>query len=69
MDLGELLGGQKSSLDYLQKGKNVIESIWSKYGMKSVLNGLAVAPPVRNYFTKEELNAEQEELIKKKKKG
>lgn len=69
MDLGELLAGQKISLEYLRKGKAVIESLWSKYGMKSILNGLSCPPPVRNYFSKEELNAEQEELIKKKKKG
>ena len=69
MDFGEILSGQKASLEYFSKGKTLAQTIWERYGMRSVLSGIGVASPTRNYYLREESNAEQDEIIKKKKKG
>ncbi len=69
MDFGELLSGDPKSLEYFQKGTKLAQTIWERYGMKSILNGIGQVSGTRNYYLKEEPTADQDEAIKKKKKG
>ena len=69
MDFGELLSGDPKSLEYFQKGTKLAQTVWERYGMKSILNGIGQVSGTRNYYLKEEPTADQDEAIKKKKKG
>lgn len=65
MDLGEILKGERC-LSLYEKGREAASKMWLSMGMKSILAGIGVEPVKRLAIKTDELNAEQEEEIKRK---